>query len=265
MVVFCVSCVLETMDTRGSFGGATHVCLLGSCSPIQNSCLRFRTTWSRALSFPHTRKVPRFPLLSPHTPCNVRWSDLIALNDKLICITTSELSWSSKENRHMSALQTHVCTSFETTTCDDVVMKCLGMWDYLPVVCTEPPPLDTIDLLETSLASSPGSPEEEYCWVLGYEGMSIRWALEIDISCFTVTDPLPKVKHTHTISDRKLFLTRFQLSFSSCCISRLGKGFSALHFKIFWGAFIEALKRKGLNAMTALSKFLVLLALYFGK
>ncbi len=42
-----------------------HLCLsIRFHAPIRNLCLRFRATWSRALSFPHTRKVPQYPLLS---------------------------------------------------------------------------------------------------------------------------------------------------------------------------------------------------------
>jgi hypothetical protein len=36
--------------------------------------------------------------------------------------------------------QTHVCTFSKTAASDDVVMKRLGMWEYLPVVCMSPPP-----------------------------------------------------------------------------------------------------------------------------
>ena len=42
-----------------------HLCLsIRFPAPIRNLCSRFPATWSRALSFPHTRKEPRYPLLS---------------------------------------------------------------------------------------------------------------------------------------------------------------------------------------------------------
>jgi hypothetical protein len=58
--------------------------------------------------------------------------------------------------------QTHVCTSSKTATSDDVVMEELRYVGLPTSSLHRVPPQDTVDLLETSLASSPGSPEEEY-------------------------------------------------------------------------------------------------------
>ena len=58
--------------------------------------------------------------------------------------------------------QTHVCTSSKTAASDDVVMKELRYVGLLTSSLHRVPPQDTVDLLKISLASSPGSPEEEY-------------------------------------------------------------------------------------------------------
>ncbi len=82
-----------------------HLCLsIWFRAPIRNLCLRFCATWSRALSFPHTRKVPRYPLLSLRTLAKCVEAIYSHFNDKLICLAKSDLSRSSMKNRHMSAL-----------------------------------------------------------------------------------------------------------------------------------------------------------------
>jgi hypothetical protein len=111
-----------------------HLCLsIWFRAPIRNLCSRFRATWSRALLFPHTRKVPGYPLLSPRTLAKCAEAIYSQFNDKLICLAMSDLSRSSKENRHMSALLP------EPLPVMTWWWKSLGMWDYLPVVRTSPP------------------------------------------------------------------------------------------------------------------------------
>ena len=118
MLVFVFRAFLERRTPR--VVPWAHLCLsIRFRAPIRNLCSRFRATWSRALSFPHTRKVPRFPLQSPRTPCHVRRSNLIALPTRynLPCHVRSVLVQHGE--------QTHVCTSSGTAASDDVVMKVL--------------------------------------------------------------------------------------------------------------------------------------------
>ncbi len=50
----------------------------------------------------------------------------------------------------------------KTAASDDVVMEVLRYVGLPTSSLHKPPPQDTVDSLETSLASSSGSPEEEY-------------------------------------------------------------------------------------------------------
>jgi hypothetical protein len=57
---------------------------------------------------------------------------------------------------------TDTCLHFSQDAFDDVVGKKPRLWTCPPAVATESHNQDTMDLLEPSLASPPGGPEEKY-------------------------------------------------------------------------------------------------------
>ncbi len=84
-----------------------HLCLSIWLSrvPIWNLCSRFCATWSRTLSFPHTRKVPWLP--APVTPyplarCAVATS-VAYLTHLTPTLPRNCCTVSTMDNRHMSA------------------------------------------------------------------------------------------------------------------------------------------------------------------
>ncbi len=91
-LVFCILCILGTLDAPCSSCSATHVSSLGFYVPKWNLCLSFCAAWSGAYVLSHMQKVIWSPA-PPWTIATYKENKLLSLHQPHCYILVTQMMW----------------------------------------------------------------------------------------------------------------------------------------------------------------------------